>query len=108
MSTLYALLLQTAGGIHFDATISLGNVLTATGFALAAIKFWSAQISSQRDMNWRVSNLEKWRSEHMIDADSRDHLIASIADIAKKLQWVEEARRKQEHAPPGKRRINDL
>jgi hypothetical protein len=59
---------------HFDYTISIGNLITAFAFILCAVLAW-------RDMNWRVKNLEVWRKEHMVDADSRDQIITRMDKI---------------------------
>lgn len=101
-------LIQASGGVHFDATITLGNILTIILVALAIIKFWSAQIEAKKDLEWRISNLEKWRGEHMIDSDSRDLLLKVMTKIVERLEWVEDARQKAKNAPPGKRRLNDF
>ena len=87
--------------MHFDSTISLGNIISAVTFLLLAGIAWT-------DLRWRVKNLEVWRCEHMVDSESRDTLIKSLADITNKLQWVDEARAKQKNAPPGKRRLGDM
>jgi hypothetical protein len=87
--------------VKFDWTISLGSLISAVTFLFLGGMAWA-------DLRWRVSNLEKWRTEHMVDSDSRDNLISTIADIAKKLQWVDEARQRQQNAPYGKRRLNDI
>jgi len=44
--------------MHFDPTISIGNVITMTLAAAAIIFAW-------RDMDWRVKNLEIWRREQL-------------------------------------------
>jgi hypothetical protein len=62
-------------GVHFDWTITLGNLLSIIGLFLTAIGAWTAAILAKRDLEWRITNLEVWRKEHMIDADSRDSLI---------------------------------
>jgi hypothetical protein len=100
-------ILQSVGGIHFEATISLGNVLTFLAFALAAIKFWSAQIEYKKDMEWRVNNLEIWRKEHMFDADARDQILSNSNKVLERLEWVEDARQKAANSLPGKRRLGD-
>ena len=105
--TIFPALLQAAGGVHFDYTITLGNVLTMFLFVSAAIKFWSAQVASKHDLEWRISNLEKWRLEHMVDSDSRDRIHDDMSKIVSRLEWVEEARQKSKNAPVGKRRLSD-
>jgi hypothetical protein len=57
--------------MHFDWNVSIGNVITAATFIVLAITAW-------RDMNWRVRNLEVWRKEHQVDADSRDQIITRM------------------------------
>ena len=59
---------------HFDWTISLGNIISAVTFLILAGFAW-------RDLTWRVKNLETWRKEHMLDADSRDRLLTNIDKI---------------------------
>jgi hypothetical protein len=61
-------------GIHWDSTITLGNIITFFGALALAVAAW-------RDMNWRVSNLETWRKEHTIDAESRDDIIKKMDKI---------------------------
>ena len=61
-----AAILQT--GVHFDGTVTLGSILSATCFLFLAAVAW-------RDLNWRIKNLEIWRKEHMIDSDARDALM---------------------------------
>lgn len=67
--------------MHFDYTFTIGNIFTCVLLAIAAIKFWAAQIAYQRDMDWRVTNLEAWRKEHMVDADARDQIITRMDKI---------------------------
>jgi hypothetical protein len=66
--------------VHFDGTISIGNVLTTISFLVLALVAW-------RDMNWRVKNLETWRKEHMVDADSRDAIIAKLDKVLDRIDW---------------------
>lgn len=70
--------------MHFDWTISLGNIITAGTFLVFAILAW-------RDMDWRVKNLEIWRNEHMVDADSRDAIIAKFDHLIVKLEVTTDA-----------------
>lgn len=60
--------------MHFDWTISLGNVVSAGTFVVLAVTAW-------RDLRWRVTNLEVWRKEHQIDSDSRDAIISRMDRI---------------------------
>ena len=105
MTTLYAL---WQGGIHFDATITLGNVLTALVLTVAIIKFWTAQVEVKKDLEWRIANLETWRKENQIDGKAKEILFDKLTEIVSKLRWVDEARQKQRSAPPGKQRLGDI
>lgn len=60
--------------MHFDWNVSVGNVFTATTFLIMTVIAW-------RDLNWRIKNLEIWRKEHMVDADSRDQIIQRMDKI---------------------------
>lgn len=62
------------GGLKFDWTISLGNIVAGLTFTIAAVLAW-------RDLVWRVKNLETWRKEHQVDADSRDKIIRRMDKI---------------------------
>lgn len=57
--------------LHFDWTISIGNILMAGSFLIAAIMAWN-------DLRWRVSNLETWQRLHTKEDEKRDELIARI------------------------------
>jgi hypothetical protein len=67
--------------VHFDWTITLGNVLASGSFAILAVIAW-------RDLIWRISNLEKWRQEHMIDADARDKILESVEKMITKFDVI--------------------
>lgn len=60
--------------MHFDWTISIGNLVTISLVTLAAIGAW-------KDLTWRISNLETWRKEHMLDACARDAIIEKLDKI---------------------------
>jgi len=92
--------LWTLAQVHFDNTITLGNLVSAVTFLVLGAAAWA-------DLRWRVSNLEIWRQEHQIDADARDNLLLGQKEILDRLSWVEEARQKAITAPFGKRRIHD-
>lgn len=66
--------------MHFDTTISIGNIIMSGSFLIAAVLCW-------RDMDWRVKNLEIWRKEHMVDADSRDKIIEKLDRILDRIDW---------------------
>lgn len=91
-------------GIHWDGTISLGNLFTFILVGLAVLKFWSAQdeakkaqIEFKKDLDWRIANLETWRKEHMIDSDARDVLLKKLNSICELLDYlVKEKRRDNE------------
>lgn len=83
--------------MRFDSTVSLGNLITFLGLISAALGWWRAHNSSeqaklayQRDMDWRVKNLEIWRTEHMVDADARDRLLDTIGNLLKHVRWQTE------------------
>ena len=78
-----AALFQT--GIHFDGTITLGSILSAVCFLFLAAVAW-------RDLNWRIKNLENWRKEHMVDADSRDELVRNSQLMLQHLKTLVERR----------------
>lgn len=95
-------------GLHWDGTITLGNVLTFILLTIAIIGFWSARLKAaeaeaayKRDIEWRIGNLERWRGEHMIDSDARDKLIENLGTIVKHLEWL---RKERERDNEGRRR----
>lgn len=94
----------TAFGLHFDWTITLGNCLTMVFFAFATIKFWSAQVESRKDIEWRIANLEVWRREHMIDSDARDELLKKLDRVCDHLEWLVKDRERENR---GKRHPRD-
>lgn len=64
--------------MHFDPTVSLGNLVSAVTFLFLAGLAWS-------DLRWRVRNLEIWRKEnmdmwkcHLTDAKERDALLQKM------------------------------
>lgn len=61
-------------GLRFDGTISIGSVFMGLSFLLMAAMTW-------RDMDWRVKNLEIWRKEHMVDADSRNEIMQKLDTV---------------------------
>jgi hypothetical protein len=67
--------------MHFDWTISIGNVITATTVFILAAMAW-------KDLVWRIKNLESWRTEHMIDADARDSIIMKIDILLERFKAV--------------------
>ena len=71
---MHRFLILIAEGVHFDWTITAGNVIAAVSFIVLSVLAW-------RDMNWRVKNLETWRREHMIDSASRDIIINRMDKI---------------------------
>lgn len=81
--------------MHFDTSISLGNLLSAIGFLTLALFAW-------RDMNWRVKNLEVWRKEHILDEEARDQLIKKMDRVLDHLRWQTEkmAGNKRLGSPP--------
>lgn len=62
------------GQIRFEPTINFGSVIWALSSLVLAVAAW-------RDLNWRIKNLEVWRTEHMVDADSRDAIIGRMDKI---------------------------
>jgi hypothetical protein len=80
--------------LHFDSTVSMGSILTLIGLIVAILSFRKAQkaatearIAAERDMDWRVKNLETWRKEHMVDADARDALLRTMGRVLDHVQW---------------------
>jgi len=71
--------------MHFDWTISFGNLVSAFAFLFLAALAW-------RDLTWRVKNLETWRKEHQIDADSRDKIIERMDQILIRIETMFEER----------------
>ena len=65
--------------MHFDWTINVGNVFTLIGVAVLAIVAW-------KDLTWRLKNLETWRLEHMLDADSRDQIIFKLDKVLERME----------------------
>lgn len=95
-------------GIHWDGTITLGNILTFAVLLIAIVKFFGAQAASrearvayERDLEWRIGNLETWRKEHMIDSDARDKLLQANGKILDNLDFL---RRERERDNEGRRR----
>jgi len=60
--------------MHFDSTVTLGNLIAAVAFLLAAAATWA-------DVRWRLRNLESWKTEHTEESDKRDLLIRKL-DLA--------------------------
>lgn len=60
--------------MHFDWTVSLGNLIAALTFTVLAGMAWN-------DLRWRIQNLEIWRKEHQIDSDGRDEIIRKMDKI---------------------------
>jgi hypothetical protein len=92
-------------GIHWDGTITLGNVLTFFLFGLALVNFWraqdaarSAQAAAKKDLEWRIANLETWRKEHMIDSDARDALLKRLDTATGLLEYLVKERRRDNEA----------
>lgn len=95
-------------GLHWDGTITLGNLLTFFMLSIAIIGFWSARIKAveaeaayKKDIEWRIANLETWRREHMIDSDARDELLKTMGTIVQQLDWL---RKEKERDNEGRRR----
>lgn len=82
MYTLLGVFLQ----VRWDFTINVGTLITICVFLVGAIAAWL-------DLTWRIKNLETWRTEHMVDSDSRDKLQGAMGKILDRLGWVEEHRR---------------
>lgn len=80
--------LETIAGINFDWTVTVGNVISSALFLFLSIVAW-------RDLTWRISNLEIWRKEHMIDADSRDLIIKRMDELLVELRTILRGRRKE-------------
>lgn len=62
------------GGLRFENTVSLGQVLSALFFLLGGAAAWT-------DVRWRIRNLESWKEKHVEDSEQRDALIRKL-DIA--------------------------
>jgi hypothetical protein len=45
------------------------------------LTFLTLAAAAWTDLRWRIKNLETWRGEHMIDADSRDAIIKKMDRI---------------------------
>jgi hypothetical protein len=73
------------GGIRYDGTVTLGNIVSAITFLCLAAIAWT-------DLRWRIRNLEVWRKEHMMDADSRDHLLRNSEMMLQHLKTLVERR----------------
>lgn len=82
--------------MHFDWTLSIGDIIKSTMLFVLAILAWN-------NLRWRVNNLEVWRKEHMVDADSRDAIIRSIGTLVQRIDALISDRRafiRSEHADP--------
>lgn len=95
-------------GIHWDGTVTLGNLLTFVMLSIAIVGFWRARLKAaeaeaayRRDIEWRIKNLETWRREHMIDSDARDKLLKDMGTILSHLDWL---RKERERDNEGRRR----
>lgn len=75
-------------GVHYDGTVTLGNLISAITFLSLAAVAWS-------DLRWRISNLEIWRKEHMIDADARDKLMRNSELMLGHLKTLAESERRR-------------
>jgi hypothetical protein len=99
-------------GLHWDGTITLGNVITFFLLGIAAVNYWSArrsaeaaeiaareaQVTYKKDIEWRISNLETWRREHMIDSDARDILLQKLKSVSELLEYLVKERRRDNEA----------
>jgi len=82
--------------MHFDPTINIGDIIKSTLLFILAVLAWN-------NLRWRVNNLEVWRKEHMVDADSRDEIIKSIEKLVQRLDNLFGDRRafvRSEHPGP--------
>jgi hypothetical protein len=72
--------------MHFDWTISLGNVVTAVTFLAMALLSW-------RDLNWRMKILEAWKSTH---EHSSEQSLANITMLRESIAKLTEIANGQE------------
>lgn len=79
--------------MHFDGTISLGNIIAAISFIVMSLFAW-------RDLDWRIKNMETWRREHMIDSDARDTLITKMDKVLDQLRWQTDYMLGKREKPP--------
>lgn len=87
--------------MHFNGDVSIGNLLTLVSLIFVGAAAWRAanrskdakqaheraEASYRRDLEWRITNLENWRKEHMIDADARDKLLMDMKEILAHVRW---------------------
>lgn len=95
-------------GLHWDGTVTLGNLLTFILVGIALVTFWNAQaeakkaqidakkaeVEAKKDLDWRITNLETWRKEHMIDSDARDALLRKLNVVTELLDFLVKERRR--------------
>lgn len=81
----YLLRGEESSGLKFDGTITLGNVVATLTFLILAAIAWT-------DLNWRVKNLEVWRTQHIIDANARDAIIKKMDKMLDRIDLLIEVR----------------
>lgn len=77
--SLLAFLAQTFP--KFNGEISLGNIVTAAAFLLAAAFAW-------RDLNWRVNNIEIWKESHLHTTEQAVQNISMLRESIAKLTEI--------------------
>jgi hypothetical protein len=63
-----------SGGLKFDWTINLGNVIGGLACLLIAVRVW-------RDFHWRVKNIEDWQEKHDLHTEKQDEIIERLDRI---------------------------
>lgn len=69
--------------MHFDWSLSLGNVITAGAVVFAFL----VAVMLDRE---RIRVLHEWMSQHDIEAKERDGKISQLALIAERLKTISE------------------
>lgn len=67
--------------MHFDNSITLGNLVTLLTALFAIWRFWAAQVASKRDLEWRIGNLETWQAKQQKADEERDGIIRRMDKI---------------------------
>ena len=70
--------------MHFDPTISLGNILTAVAFLVGAAFAW-------RDHEWRIRNVETWKEAHLHALNESMRNISMLREAVVRLTEIQRA-----------------
>lgn len=66
---------------HISSDISLGNIIAAASFLVAAVVAW-------RDLNWRIKNIEVWIANHTQTSKQTQDSLVYLRDAAISLKEI--------------------